>query len=862
MHSIRYAAKAAMLATTAFALLSIATPACARDNGEQTYVLPAQPLAASLRAVSEISGIGIVAPGELLEGRSAPVLEGDYTVEAAIAALLAGSGLRAHRVGEGLVIERDAAGPLPAQADASESDRIVVTGSRIRGAPVASQVIEIDAEEIRRGGHADLGQVVRSIPQSFGGGQNPGVGTNVPASSGVDVGGGSSLNLRGIGSDATLTLLNGHRLNYSASRQSVDISAIPLAAVERIEVVADGASALYGSDAVGGVANIILRRDADGIETSARLGSSTDGGYFQQAYGALGGAGWSSGGFVAAYEHGSNSSIEAQDRSYSATRSPGVTLFPQIRRHSAIFNAHQDFSGGASLALDALYNRRTSERHFPLNPAGDLDLSGGRISSSAESFAINPALRLSLPGDWQLAASAGYGRERVDFAADLFFSGSPVPGGAGYYVNATKSVELAGDGSLLDLPAGPVRLAAGAGYRSIDFAVFKGEGSFENQSRSQDNYFAYGELSLPLIASSAQGATTPLLNFSAALRYENYPGIGDVATPKIGVVATPTADFALKASWGRSFRAPTLLQQYNPLSVSLLPTSSVGGAGYPADATVLLAQGGNPDLKPERAESWSATLDLHPRAVPGMRLELSYFSLRYRDRIVTPIGATAVALSNPVYADLVTLDPSDEAKAAILANAGTFVNLVEGPYEPSKVAAIVDNRNVNAGYQKLNGIDVLLRYRRELPGRAGSLDFVLSGAWLDSEQQLSAGQAVVPLAGTLFNPPNLRARGMLSWSVGALTAAGTVNYSGAVADKRFSPAARIGSVTTLDLTVRLGTGTRDDWTSDLELGLTVLNALNAKPTPIRTTLYTDTAYDSTNYSPIGRFFAVELRQTW
>src|SRR5690606_33275434 len=177
----------------------------------------------------------------------------------------------------------------------------VVTGSRIRGAPVASQVIEIDAEDFRRAGHADLGQVVRSIPQSFGGGQNPGVGSNVPASSGVDVGGGASLNLRGIGSDATLTLLNGHRLNYSASRQSVDISAIPLAAVERIEVVADGASALYGSDAVGGVANIILRREADGIETSARLGSSTDGGYFQQVYGALGGAGWASGGFVAAY---------------------------------------------------------------------------------------------------------------------------------------------------------------------------------------------------------------------------------------------------------------------------------------------------------------------------------------------------------------------------------------------------------------------------------------------------------------------------------------------------------------------------------------------------------------------------------
>ncbi|NJC00036.1 outer membrane receptor for ferrienterochelin and colicin [Sphingomonas trueperi] len=82
-------------------------------------------------------------------------------------------------------------------------------------------------------------------------------------------------NLRGLGSDATLTLINGHRLPYDAVNQGVDISIIPLAALERIEVITDGASALYGSDAVGGVANLILRRDYDGLLTSARVGAST-----------------------------------------------------------------------------------------------------------------------------------------------------------------------------------------------------------------------------------------------------------------------------------------------------------------------------------------------------------------------------------------------------------------------------------------------------------------------------------------------------------------------------------------------------------------------------------------------------------
>src|SRR3546814_5076716 len=72
---------------------------------------------------------------------------------------------------------------------------------------------------------------------------------------------------------------------YDGAFQGVDISAIPLAALDRLEIVADGASALYGSDAVGDVANIILRRDFDGIWSSARISGTTEGGNFQQQYG-------------------------------------------------------------------------------------------------------------------------------------------------------------------------------------------------------------------------------------------------------------------------------------------------------------------------------------------------------------------------------------------------------------------------------------------------------------------------------------------------------------------------------------------------------------------------------------------------
>src|SRR3546814_15686596 len=79
------------------------------------------------------------------------------------------------------------------------------------------------------------------------------------------------------------TLLNGHRLPYGGAFAGIDISAIPVAAVERLEIVPDGASAQYGSDAVAGVANIILRRDFEGLTTPARLGAASPGGQFQRS---------------------------------------------------------------------------------------------------------------------------------------------------------------------------------------------------------------------------------------------------------------------------------------------------------------------------------------------------------------------------------------------------------------------------------------------------------------------------------------------------------------------------------------------------------------------------------------------------
>lgn len=842
---------AAVAAVIAFA------PAPALAQSARAYDIAEQDLAGALKAFAAVSGREIIAPSELIQGRRSGAVRGLFSPEEAARRLLVGTGLRLEIV-EGAFVIRAGDGD---EADPGSGSAIVVTGTRIRGAPVASPVVTMTQDQIRSAGQSTLAEAVRSIPQNFGGGQNPGVGNNVPATSGVNVGSSTSINLRGLGSDATLTLLNGHRLSYSASRQAIDVSSIPLGAIDRIEIVPDGASALYGSDAVAGVANVILRRDFRGVETSARLGTSTDGGDFEQRYGVAAGTRWTSGGFIAAYEFGRTTPILGSERSYTASRSPALTLFPGMRNHSGTLSGHQNLTQDLHLSVDALYNNRFSQTSYALNAAGVITTSGVHIAYRSESFVIAPTLELAL-GGWRTFITGSYGQDHTHYDVTSYSAGIARNTPGNCYCNNARSVEAGADGKLFGIPSGPVRLALGAGYRANDFIRFNGVGAATNVSHAQDSYYGYGELSLPLVSPAQHVPLAYRFSLSAATRYEKYPGVGEVMTPKFGAIYGPSADFDIKGSWGKSFRAPTLYQQYQARNVVLAVPGTLGGSGYPADATAIVLQGGNANLKPERATTWSATFDLHPRAVPGARLELSYFSTQYRDRIVTPIAFLSQSLSNPLYASRLTPKPTGSFLADIIASAALFGNAAGVPYDPAKVAVFIDDSNVNAGRQSIHGADALLSYRIPLGGRAGTLSGSLNATYLVSEQQLGAGLPVTQLAGIIFNPPHYRARGGLGWERRGFTLTGTVSYIGGVSDTRKPTTVPVGSMTLLDLTARYRSRSGAGWLSDLDLVLSVQNVFNAKPAPIAVTLLSDAPYDSTNYSPVGRFVSFSVRKKW
>ena len=165
-----------------------------------------------------------------------------------------------------------------ADKDKATLDKVLITGSHIKRTDFEgpSPVLVIDEEDIASSGTTDLNGLLSKLTINNGFMLNE----NEQALSAMP--GGAGINLHGLGQDATLVLINGRRIsNYPFALDTtdsfVDLNSIPLAMVERVEVLKDGASALYGSDALAGVINIILRSDYDGTEVTASYGVSSEG---------------------------------------------------------------------------------------------------------------------------------------------------------------------------------------------------------------------------------------------------------------------------------------------------------------------------------------------------------------------------------------------------------------------------------------------------------------------------------------------------------------------------------------------------------------------------------------------------------
>ena len=200
-----------------------------------------------------------------------------------------------------------------------ELSPVVITGSNIPTVELEgpSPIVRIDREEINRSGAETVGELLRRLPQNNTGSYDEKYQNSfAPGTSGVS--------LRGLGMNYTLVLVDGRRLgNYSMAQNMTtafsDLNGIPMAVVERVEVLLDGASAIYGSDAVAGVINIITRDNFEGLEIKAGYSNATGHDMGTQRYSITGGTVSENGNAWIAFDYMKRNSAHMKDRSFSSS---------------------------------------------------------------------------------------------------------------------------------------------------------------------------------------------------------------------------------------------------------------------------------------------------------------------------------------------------------------------------------------------------------------------------------------------------------------------------------------------------------------------------------------------------------------
>lgn len=977
-------------ATALAALMAVSATPAISQSAEQArrFDIAGGALERSLPAFAQQSGQQLLYPTSLVAGRTSPALSGEYTAEGALTALLRDTGLAYRRTRPNVFVLFDPNARADADEEAIHIGEVVVTGSYLRGADSPSPVTVMTQDEVARQGRATVADALAALPQNFTGAAYEGSANTGADRSGRNTSSATGVNLRGLGADATLVLVNGRRIAGTGNAGDfADISNIPSSAIARADILLDGASALYGADAVGGVVNIILKNRFDGAETRVRVGGTTDGGADEVLFSQTGGFDWGSGSLVMAYEYHDRSELEGADREATSDAdlrrlggsdrrlgfsSPGnivrfdavagvyVPLYaipsgqngvglrptdflagqvnrtnqlegqwflPHQERHSVFLAGRQNLPAGFSLDGDLRYTDRSyvmkttadtgtftvnSANPYFVSPNGSTshdiqyswinDLGPARTDGSTESLGGALGIEGPLFG-WNFSAYVSGAQEtngrllsnrvqttylaealgsRADIpttpfttARDGFFHpfGAPAANSAtilahiasGYssteYVSTVGSFNVKADGTVLELPGGPLRVALGFDFRQERFettGVSFLSGTAPRVTAPVDYQrevsAAFVEVRAPIVGPENARPGIQRLELSLAGRFEDHEGVGTTTNPKVGVLYNPTSDWLLRASYGTSFRAPSLRELQSAYQIG--PTFVARNG---SNVLSLVQYGGNPDLKPETAESITAGVVWTPASLDGLRLEGGWFRVRFDDRIGNPVAQNILnALNDPSLAPFIRyVSPGTSAEdrafvQALLDHPGNFNPAV---YPATAYGAVIDNRFVNATVVEVQGIDLAARYRFDLGAGQTLLDGSITHL-LTNERTVTPTSPTEDLLGDPGYPARWRGRVGGQWTQGQLTLGLIANYVSGGRDPL--TARQIDNWATFDGQVRYDL--EDGWGEGVSLTLNVLNLTNAEPP-----FYDSTGgigYDPANTNVFGRQVSLQLIKRW
>jgi iron complex outermembrane receptor protein len=343
------------------------------------------------------------------------------------------------------------------------------------------------------------------------------------------------------------------------------------------------------------------------------------------------------------------------------------------------------------------------------------------------------------------------------------------------------------------------------------------------------------------------------VDLSVAGRYEEYSDFGDTFNPKVGLRWQATDDMSLRASFGRSFRAASLSEVDPESSGYGLYADTLPNADGATTYGIGVA-GGNPDLKPERAKTWSLGAVATPSFLSGLSVEASYFSIDYENQILALRGTPGL-LTSPFYTGFVTFDPTSEQVDALL-NSGLPLN---AQINPSEVTFIADERRQNLGSTLVRGVDFNVSYRRS--SAWGELQAGVAGEYFTEYETAPApGAPAVNVLGRINYPQRYRAQATLGWRRGPFDIVTYINHNDSYVQNTTSPHRKVGDHTTVDLHfgIELDQAFRPAVLEGTMLALDVRNLFDNEPP------FVDLpgGYDPQVANPIGRLIGLTLRKAW
>lgn len=805
-------------------------------------------------------------------------------------------------------------GPAPVQegrGSQAKLEEVVVTGSLIQRADLEtpSPVQVISAAQIQQSGYTNISDVMRNLPASGQGALSQGNGTALAA-------GASGVALRGLTVGGTLTLIDGQRmvaypLSDDNQRSLVDVSAIPFNAIDRVEVLKDGASAIYGADAIAGVVNIILKKTYVGTEMTAEGGISQRGDGATSHFAAISGIGDLTkdghNAYIAVDFHHQNP-ILAADRSGDVSTldwsgypggvntTPGAGTNPFIPFPASVTGYLVDPNSGATTylpgctaAAQAANQCTFTYRGLQIQPTtqqlnilGKLTLRMGEnwqssITASlfnsraaqvdsayastnypgATLIPIGPGLQpsiipytftvpanypgnttgttqdlvysfheLGIPGirtdtntyrllanvkgtqaGWDIDATIGvmYSRMQERLLGFIEPQGLQAALNNGYLVGSGASsaaaaalfapvadetptsslgiVDVHGSRTLLPLPGGPLALAAGFQFfqKRLNDPPFP---SVQAGLQEDNAIYAVGSQSAASAFLELDAVPLEQLELNGAVRYDHYNTYGGSTTPKFGIKYTPWEPLAVRATWGKGFRAPSIAESSQ--------SGGVGGAGsvpdpvlcphpanitaagnFPSQCSVALLgyDFANPNLRAVTSTDLTAGLLIQP--VKSLNVSIDYYRINLQNDIISAYNAGG--LLN--YTSLVRGPPALEPYCVSDGNCATIMTTPVGR------AAFATYPYVNAGKTTTSGIDLSVQSRIDLGALGGlttSLDFThmleYNYLYQGVMYQLAGTHGPSSVSGDTGTPRD-RATLSLAWSRGPANVTASLNYT-------------------------------------------------------------------------------------